>query len=220
MPTMESQPSDEELYRRWAAGDAAAGSRLVDRHLGRLARFFVNKVSRPSDAEELVGTTFEIIARKLGDFAEASSFRAYLYGVAHNVLRNHLRGRRRNDREIDPEVDSVAMLGPSPVTLAHERREHRLLLEGLRQLPLELQVVLEMSYFEAMSRSEIAAALELPEGTVASRMRRAVARLQETLARLAETPELLQSTLHGIADWAAALRERIDAGHDAAKDPG
>lgn len=197
---------DDALYHAWSTGDAAAGGRLVDRHLARVGRFFANKVGSAADAEELIGATFEIVARRLGDFQGRGSFRAYLYGIAHNVLRNHLRSKRRHGHEVDPDTESVAALGPTPVTLAGERREQRLLLEALRQLPLEAQIVIEMSYFEGMSRSEIAAALALPEGTVGSRMRRAHQRLQEVLAELAESEALLRSTLHGLADWAADLR--------------
>jgi RNA polymerase sigma factor (sigma-70 family) len=211
---MPAPPSDDDdvLYRAWASGDTAAGGQLVDRHLRRLARFFANKVRSAPDAEELVAETFEICARKLGDWSGAGSFRAYLLGVGHNVLRNYLRSKVRNGREIDPETDHIAALGPSPVTLVGDHREQRLLLEGLRRIPIEHQLVLELSHFEEMSRSEIAAVLGIPEGTVASRIRRAHELLATALGDLAGAPELLRSTLHGLGDWAAALRARLAAG--------
>ncbi|HWB78011.1 MAG TPA: sigma factor, partial [Nannocystaceae bacterium] len=80
-------PSDRELYLDWHRGDAGAGGRLVDRHLVGLGRFFANKVFDGRDAEDLVASTFEICARKLGDWTGTGSFRAYIFGVAHNVLR-------------------------------------------------------------------------------------------------------------------------------------
>jgi RNA polymerase sigma factor (sigma-70 family) len=200
---------DDELYRVWVGGDAAAGGVLVDRHLRKLARFFANKVGSPSDAEELVGQSFEICARKLGDWNGTGTFRSYLFGIAHNVLRNYLRSKRRNGREIDPATDAIASLGPSPVTIVGDHREQRLLLEALRQIPVEHQLVLEMAYFEDLSRAEIAEALGIPAGTVASRTRRAHELLTEALTQIAGQPELLHSTLHGLDDWAQALRARL-----------
>ena len=201
---------DEELYRAWALGDRRAGSRLVDRFVRPIARFFANKIADVADAEELVAETFEIVARKLGDYGGTGSFRSYLFGIAHNVMRNYLKKKRRGGREIDPETDAIAALGPSPTTAIGARREHQLLLRALRAVPIDDQVLLELGYFEQMSRTEIAAALDWPAGTVASRMRRAHERLEEMLAKLAEEPALLQSTVHGLADWAAQLRAHID----------
>jgi RNA polymerase sigma-70 factor (ECF subfamily) len=202
--------TDEQLYQAWAMGDRAAGSRLVDRFVRPIARFFANKVADTPDAEDLVGETFEICARKLGDYASVGSFRSYLFGIGHNVLRNYLRRKRRHGREIDPETDSIAMLGPSPVTAVASKREHTLLLRALRSVPIELQVVLELAHFEQMSRTEIAEAIGVPAGTVASRLRRANELLERTLAELAEHPDLAHSTIHGLSDWAAELRVHID----------
>jgi RNA polymerase sigma factor (sigma-70 family) len=201
--------TDDELYRQWWAGDRNAGSRLVDRHVRPVARFFANKIANAADADELVAQTFEIVARKLGDFASEGSFRSYVFALANNVLRNYLKKQRRNGREVDPEIDAIAAIGPSVVTAVASRREHQLLLHGLRAVPIDDQVLLELSYFEQLSRTEIAAALGWPVGTVASRMRRAHARLEAALATCAAEPALLQSTIHGIADWAAELRQRI-----------
>jgi len=208
---MDVPVTDEQLYQAWALGDRTAGSRLVDRFVRPIARFFANKVADAPDAEDLVGETFEICARKLGDFACEGSFRSYLFGIAHNVLRNYLRRKRRHGREIDPETDSIAMLGPSLVTAIASKREHTLLLRALRSVPIELQVVLELAHFEQMSRTEIALALGMPAGTVASRLRRANELLEAKLAELAEHPDLARSTIHGLTDWAAELRVHIDA---------
>lgn len=208
----DAEITDDRLYREWAGGDNNAGSRLVDRYLRPLARFFANKVTDAGHAEELVAEAFEICARKLGDWSGTGSFRSYLFGIAHNVLRNYLRHKRRHGREIDPETDAIAGLGPSPATVVGNRREQRLLLEGLRRIPIEYQLVLELSYFEQMSRTEIAEAIALPVGTVASRLRRAHELLTDQLAALADQPELLHSTVHGLGEWAAELRAQLGAG--------
>lgn len=201
--------TDEELYAAWTAGDRNAGSRLVDRYLRPISRFFANKVWDGDDAEELVGSTFEACARTLGKFRGECSFRTWLFGIAHNVMRNHARKRRPGAVELDLESSAVRDLGPSPRTHVAKRREHTLLLEALRAIPFDHQVVLELAYFEGMSRTDIAAVLGLPAGTVASRMRRADELLRAALASLAQDERQLRSTSDGLAAWAHELRERL-----------
>lgn len=201
--------TDEELYAAWAAGDRDAGSRLVDRYLRPISRFFANKIWDGDDAEELVGTTFETCARTLGNFRGEGSFRTWLFGIAHNVVRNHIRKRRPSAAEIDLESSAVRDLGPSPRTHVAKRREHALLLQALRAIPFDHQVVLELAHFEGMSRTEIAAVLGLPAGTIASRLRRADELLRSELAKLAEDETQLRSTADGLDRWALELRGRL-----------
>ena len=184
---------DRALYEAWRAGDRAAGSRLVDRYLGSVGRFFATKVADESTAQELVADTFERCVRGLGNFRGDASFRSFLFGVARNVLREHVRRRKR-----DPAADL-----------------QKLLLAALRGVPIEYQIVLELTYFEDMSRSEIAAVLELPPGTVASRLRKARVLLDEQLAALANDADLLRSTTTNLEQWARSLRELVRGGDDA-----
>jgi RNA polymerase sigma factor (sigma-70 family) len=202
---------EERWEEAGARGTPRAGSRLVDRFVRPTARFFVNKVADSQDVDDLVSDTLEICARRLGSFEGRGTFRAYLFGIAHNVLRNYVRSRVRNGAEIDPEVDAIAFLGPSPVTALAQAREHRLLLRALRSVPLQLQIVLELAHFEQMSRREIAETLGLPAGTVATRLRTANALLERQLEALTDHTDLARSTAHGISTWASELRARIDA---------
>ncbi len=202
--------SDALLYEAWAGGDREAGARLIDRYLSALARFFANKCVAASDVEDLVATSFERCARSLGRLQQPERFRNYLFGIATNVLRDSIRKRRPTPAG-DLEQLCVRDLGPSPSTVVAGRAEQRLLLAALRAIPVEHQLVLELSVFEQMSRSEIAGVLGLPEGTVAGRLRRARVLLEQQVRTLAETPLLVKSTLHGLEDWAMQIREQLDA---------
>lgn len=204
---------DAQLYAAWAAGDKAAGGRLLDRHLASVIRFFTNKVGGAAEADDLVAETFELCARKLGAFRGEGSFRAYLFGIAHNCLRQYYKKKvRRDAREVDPGTMSVMDLGPSPASVLGEHKEQTLLLHALRRLPLDHQVALELMYFEGLSRREIALALDIPEGTVAGRVRKGRDNLEKELAALADDPALLASTVSGLEDWAKDIRIRVDAG--------
>jgi len=87
-----------------------------------------------------------------------------------------------------------------------EREELRLFLAALRTIPFDLQVVLELHYWEQCSVAEMAAALEIPEGTVKSRLRRGREQLRAAVDRLAERPDLASSTWHGLDTWAREVQ--------------
>ena len=89
------------------------------------------------------------------------------------------------------------------------RQEQALLLAALRELPFALQAVLELHYFEDLSRSEMASLLEIPAGTVASRLRKAKDELRTALDALAADPSLRASTVTRLDDWLADLRTRL-----------
>ena len=206
--------SDEQLYANWAAGDRRAGGELIDRHLPAIHRFFAGKLSQPDVVDELVAKTFEVCAAKLGEFRGQGSVRAYVFGIAHNHLRNHLRASRRQRERFDPLEVSVADLDPTPSCLLVEHESERLLLRALRSIPIELQVAIELSYFENLSRAEIAEVLGIPPGTVAGRLRRARELLEQRVKALADEPELRRSTLDSIRVWAEQVKQLTDGTRD------
>ena len=132
----------------------------------------------------------------------------YVLGVARNVLREHLR-KLAKGRDVDPEVESMASLAPGPTSVIGNRREHRLLLEGLRRLPVEHQIALELFYWEGLNANQIADLVGISHSAMRSRMTRARALLREAMAEIAESQELLASTVGGLEGWVAQLRERL-----------
>ena len=200
-------PTDLQLLEAWRQGDRKAGSDLFERHFDSICRFFANKMDR--DVDDLVQRTFTACIEGKERFQGHSSFRTYLFGVAHNVLRSHLRTRKRESDRLDFGVTSVFDLGLSPTTLLAQGREQALMLQALRHIPLEHQIVLELYYWEDMQASELAEVLEMPEGTVRSRIRRAKQLLEEQLARLAESDALLESTMSNLDGWARSLRAKV-----------
>ena len=199
--------SDESLLAAWAGGDAAAGEQLFDRHFKAIARFFRNKVG-PDAMDDLIQQTFMGLLEARERYRGEGTFRSFLYGIAFNTLRDHLRARRREEERIDFGVSSVHDLAPGASEVLAARREERLLLEGLRRIPVEHQALLELYFWEPLSAPEIAAVLEVPVGTVRTRIRRAKQLLEAELRRLEPRGPLLQSTLTRLDDWARELAER------------
>ena len=199
--------SDSDLIRAWRAGDRRAGSALFERHFDGVRRFFRNKVDQ--GVEDLVQRTFVACLEGRDRFREEASFRTYLFAIAHNLLREHFRRQRRATEELDLERLSIIDLGASPSSLLVARAEEKLLLHGLRQLPIASQVLLELYYWEQLTGAELGVFLGVPEDTARSRLRKAKAQLEAALKRLASDPVDLDSTLAGLDRWAASLRAQL-----------
>lgn len=199
--------ADQDLLRAWQDGDLVAGSQLFERHFAAVVRFFRNKVDGPID--DLVQKTF--LGCVEGRVRVESGFRPYLFGVARNVLRKHWRGRANGTPEVDFEDASVTDLGASPSSVYAQDRQQLTMLNALRRIPLESQIVLELNYWEAMSASQIAAALDIPLGTAKTRIRRARILLEAQLRAVSQAGRL-RTTRTGLETWARGVRAHVGDG--------
>lgn len=202
------EPSDAELLTRWRSGDAAAGEELFDRYYAPLERFFLNKVS--SGIGDLVQETMKkcLAAR---DRVDADKFRSYLFSIAYNTLYSHLRARQRHGEEIDIDAISIATIAPGPSSVLAHKREQRLLLEGLRRIPVADQVILELHYWESLDTAGIAAVLGRPRNTIKGQLQRARKRLEDEITQIADSAEVLRSTLSDLDGWAAQCQRLMQA---------
>jgi RNA polymerase sigma-70 factor (ECF subfamily) len=197
---------DAALLDGWRSGDARAGEQLFDRHADAVARFFENKVRE--GAEDLTQATFLRMIEGRDRVRHGSVFRGFVLGIARNVLREHLRELARG-RNVDPEVESMAELAPGPTTVAGVKQEQRLLLEALRRLPVDAQIILEFHYWEGLKTHDIAAIMDQIPSTVRGQLVKARKQLAAIMEALAASPDLLASTLGGLDGWAAELREQL-----------
>lgn len=205
---------DAELLEAWRGGERAAGEALFERYYAVLERFFANKVG--VDPMDLVQETFLGCVAGRERLRSDHGFRAYLFGVATNQLRRHYERRRRDDAHVDLDTRTSADLSPGPGTMVGRSDEQQLLLQALRRIPVRFQIVLELTYWEGMSSAEIGHALELPDGTVRTRLRKARALLDQALREVTRDPRLRQATRSGLARWV----EEIRAAHRVRDDEG
>jgi RNA polymerase sigma-70 factor (ECF subfamily) len=199
---------DEGLFHAWRQGDRAAGQTLIAHHAPALERFFASKL--PDQVDDLVQHTFLVCTEASTVFRGDGSFRAFLFGIARNVLHEHIRRRVRDGSQaIDFSQSSIMDVAPGVATLTHARDQQRVLLLALRQIPIDLQLILELHYREDMPIDELAKQLNVPTGTVKSRLHRArrlVAELLETISASAEEVDVARGILEG---WTAR-----DSGED------
>jgi RNA polymerase sigma-70 factor, ECF subfamily len=203
------EPTDGELLERWRGGDSGSGEALFERYYDMVDRFFINKVT--GAVQDLVQETFMRCVASRDRIRENEQFRLYIFGIAYNVLKAYLRDRYRGGQALDVEEQSMRALEPGPVTLVVQRREHRLLLEALRHIPVDDQVILELHYWERLTTEEIAHWLGIPLGTARGRLQRARDKLGEVMHRLSESPEPLTSTVAQLEDWATECRDHLDS---------
>lgn len=195
--------SDRDLLEAWRTGDAEAGNALFTRYFESIYRFIDGKVS--DGVDDLVQKTFLACVEGRERLRDGASVRAYLYATARRLLYGRYEQRQRGQR-IDFGVTSLSDLAPSASQVAAEHAEQRLLLEALRRISLDEQIALELYYFQDLKGRELADALEVPEGTIRSRLRRGLSHLRAAMEELADSPALLQSTVTDLDRWAESLR--------------
>jgi RNA polymerase sigma-70 factor (ECF subfamily) len=197
-----SGADDMELLEAWRAGDAVAGSALLRRHFDALFRFF--RARFDDGIADLVQRTL-VGAVEARDRVPATSFRAYLFGIAHKQLLMEF--RRVSSVRVGPALnDPPASTGASPSKILLQHEEQQLLLKALRRVPIEMQVVLQLYYWEELGTAEIAEAVGIPAGTVKSRLFRARQLVKESIASLASNPATSGSTMANFDEWARSLR--------------
>lgn len=170
---------DAELLGAWRCGDEAAGSALARRHFEPILQFFRTKA--PSAAEDLTQETFLQLLRARDRIDEQASFRAYLFGIARHRLLHHFRdsGRAREKLDAHGAEPQTPPYSPSGEVRRDERRER--LLGAMAHLDLDLRLALELTYWHGLSTTEVAAVIEVPSGTIKSRLRRAREQLRQHL---------------------------------------
>jgi len=191
-----SDAADRELLAAYAAGDALAMDRLVDRYAGTVYAFVLHTLGDPSLAEDLTQEVWLKVLRHAGSFEGRSRFSTWLFRVARNVCLDHLRKRKRraaSREEGDPfGLDEVVDEGaPAPAERAARRELAEEVRAAVAELSDEQREVFLLREQSDLTFREIADALELPRDTVKSRMRYALGHIRRFLRqRLPQTESL------------------------------
>ena len=181
-----SDPKMEDLILAIAAsGDKTAFTTVFEHFAPRLKSFAMRQGSDPQLAEEVAQETLVNVWRKAGQFDPAkASASTWVFTIARNMRIDLLRRANRPE----PDMDDPAMVpDPEPEAFDVVAREQQSaqLHDAMSTLPDEQKVVLRMAFFEDLAHPEIAERLDLPLGTVKSRIRLAMKRVR---TELGETP--------------------------------
>jgi RNA polymerase sigma-70 factor, ECF subfamily len=153
------------------AADDRRLARLVTEHFAFVWRSLRHLGVGEGDADDAAQQVFLIVSRKIGTIAPGSE-RAFLFGTAHRVAFRTRRTQERR-RETGEPPPSSADPAPGPDEMIDSARARALVHEILEALAPDLREVFVPFEIEGLTMAEIAAALDIPHGTVASRLRRA-----------------------------------------------
>lgn len=172
---------DHALVERVRRGDGSAYGELVDRYGGRLHAMLLHLAGGDGDlAAELTQEAFVRAYANLAQFAGASSFYTWLWRLGRNRALDLLARKRPRAHDLEPLGAVAADAGPGA---ALEGEEQRAAVRcAIASLPVDQREVLLLREFDGLDYEQIAAALDVPEGTVKSRLNRARAALRERLA--------------------------------------
>lgn len=183
---------ESDLLTRARGGDRSAFGALVRLYQRRVYAAALHVTGNHADAEDVAQETFVRAYRGLASFDGRADFFTWLYRIAINTALNRLRSGRRTRALADAGAAEVAQLGGKPEDLGTPRyapdeqaaltQEVRTTLEAVAALSPTLRVTLLLATVEGLSHKQIAAVLDVPEGTVAWRVNEARRLLRERLA--------------------------------------
>jgi RNA polymerase sigma-70 factor, ECF subfamily len=179
----ESRPAVDSVSERVRfEGLAQANVDFVWRSLRRLG------VSE-SDVADASQHVWMVVARKLGEIARERE-RSFLFGTCVRTAANYRRGKLRWARLFSHEEHEAPYAAPSVEAVLDQRLARELLDEALSKLPADLLEVFVLFECEEMSTQEISSLLDVPSGTVASRLRRAREEFRATTDRIRKRYDL------------------------------
>jgi RNA polymerase sigma-70 factor (ECF subfamily) len=183
-----TEPADEALVAQLAAGNHEAIVPLLVRYVPRVRRL-AEAAFDPASADEIVQDVFVNVWRGAGSFdPNRGMLRDWLLRIARNRIANELRrrGRHPETRTDDESVwSSVCDSTPEPSDAVWHEFRRGVLRSAVDELPSKQRQALALAFFDDLTHEQVAAALDVPLGTVKSRIRSALQSLRHRLAPLA-----------------------------------
>ncbi len=192
--------SDEDLLARFCRGQAACFGILLKRYERELYGYLRRYLGDSDLADDVFQNTFLQLYLKSSQYETGRPVRPWLYTIATHQAIDALRrnGRHQalsldqNRKEMpDGEIQSLLELlearGPGPLDLVQGEERRERVRAGVDKLPDFLKQVVVLAYYQGLKYKDIADILQIPVGTVKSRLHTALIKLQEAWA---ETPSL------------------------------
>ncbi len=188
------QRSDRELVEAAKAGDASAFDRLVDGHYRSVYNTAYRMLGTPSAASDATQSVFLRVYEALDTFRGEAAFSTWLYRITLNICLDELRRRKNQPFSLTEEDEDGEFAGErdlpdesdEPAITAEQRELQRLVHAALGRLPEDFRTVIVLYDLRGLAYQEIAEVLDVPLGTVKSRLNRARRALRNEMHEHAE----------------------------------
>ena len=171
------------LIARARVGDREAFGALVEQYRDNVYRLAYRMCGNAYDADEAAQEAFVAAWRALPNFRGDAKFSTWLYRLATNAAIDQMRREKRHHGAGDGEMPDIADDSDSPQETVERTEQQEAVQKALATLSEEYREVLLLRYMEELDYAEIAEVLQLPSGTVKSRINRAKAALKTALLK-------------------------------------
>lgn len=172
----------ENIIARARRGDADAFEQLVIAYRDPVFRLALRMCGNAADADEAAQEAFLAAWRGLPNFRGDSKFSTWLYQLTTHAAIDLMRRQKRQIAAEDITEVSAPDPAPGPQQQAERAETRQAVRDALLRLTPEYRQIVTLRFLQELSYEEIGAALDLPSGTVKSRLNRARARLKEILS--------------------------------------
>jgi RNA polymerase sigma-70 factor (ECF subfamily) len=179
--TSRADPDEKKLLAKAKNGDAEAFGKLVQRYQRRVYTVIYRFVRNHTDADDLAQDAFIRAFKAIDRFDLRYPFSPWMYKIAINLTLNHL--KKRKLKMVDIDLERRPSHG-NPESVMHQDQTRRKVHQAIAKLPPKLRQVLVLRVYEDWPYAQIAEVLEIPIGTVMSRLSRARKALKEGLGSL------------------------------------
>ena len=187
-----SRPSDEDLIERFQNGDLYAFDLIVKRYKNQLLNFVYRFLGNAEEAEDLVQETFLRVYRNRKAYQKVAKFSTWIYTIAGNLAKTELRKRKRRKffsisdlgyNEKDYDISDEAY---NPEKDVDGRMKEEIIHREIDELSPKFREVIVLRDVQQLSYEEISQIVNIPLGTVKSRVNRGRLKLQEKLKHILE----------------------------------
>jgi RNA polymerase sigma-70 factor (ECF subfamily) len=193
LPSIQPPDAIDTLIQRCLSGDQQAWEEIVRLHRRKVFNIAYKFTGKHDEAEDLTQDVFLKIFKSLDTFDRRANFQTWLVSVSRNLCIDHYRSVRKEretiDRDVDPGNLAPVAHGTSALAALEQRDRATLLRQALEELAPTLRTAVLLRDIQELSYQEIADRLQLPEGTVKSRINRGRTELARQIKRIRDTHE-------------------------------
>ncbi|MBN2008414.1 sigma-70 family RNA polymerase sigma factor [candidate division KSB1 bacterium] len=183
-------PSDEELIERFQNGDVYAFDLIVKRYKNQLLNYIYRFLGNSEEAEDLVQETFLRVYRNRNAYQKIAKFSTWIYTIAGNLAKTELRKRKRRkffsitDLGYDDKDYDILDEAFNPEKSVDSNIKEEIIHNEIQSLSPKFREVILLRDVQELSYEEISQIVDIPLGTVKSRVNRGRLKLQEKLKHL------------------------------------